>query len=104
MANTTKQELILILQTLVGPNNPNSDINNYYDQVTMQPTAPTTDPDRVMQIVTETILFERNPASYGYNLELDSGAKTELYADIVADLGTIITTITAIKTAIDAAG
>lgn len=102
---TIPQELTTILQTLVKPNYSNANVDNYYDPTTMLPKAPTTNPDRGMQAITETILYERNQASYGYNIPLttspNGGTKKELYQDISDDLGAAITALTAVKTAID---
>ncbi len=98
---TTAQELSTILTTLVGPNYSNSDVANYYDTTTLLPKAPSVNPDRGLQILVETILYERNPASYGYNIALTSTTKKELYQDIVDDLTASIAAITAVKTAIN---
>lgn len=101
MANTTEQELISILQTLVGPNYTNADVNNYYDTATMAPKAPATNPDRGMQAIVETILYARNPAAFGYNVQLTATTKKELYEDITLHLNDFITAVTAVYTAIN---
>ena len=98
---TIPQELDTILQTYVKPNYANAVVDNYYDATTLTVKAPTTNPDRGMQALTEMIISERSPLVYGYNIALTATTKKELYGDIVFDLNALITALTAVYTAIN---
>lgn len=100
--NTTPSELTLILQTIVKPNYANSNVDNYYVASTLVPTVPTTGtPDRIMQYITELILYLKNPAVFGYNAAMSDGDLLDLYQDLQRNLGDTVTQLTIIKTEID---
>lgn len=100
--NTTPNELTLILQTIIKPTYLNANVDNYYVVSTMLPTTPTSGtPDRLMQWMTEQILYLRNNAVGNFNVAMSDADILDFYEDIQRVFGDAIDILTDIKTLID---
>lgn len=101
--NSVPSELTVVLQTMIKPNYPNANVDNYYDQTTLALKVPATGvPDRLLQVITELILNSRSPVLYGYNVPMTDPERLDFYTDLRDGFTALQTVIAAVKAPITA--